>query len=286
MFEGEGRPRLDQMSTEDLVRVIHAGDREAAAAVDGALNDLGRAVDAIAERLGAGGGLMAVGAGTSGRLAALDAAELGPTYDWPAERWRTEMAGGPAAFWVAQEGAEDDEGAGRQLGAQLTAGDCLLAVAASGATPFVGGALQAARSAGALTVGIFCQDPARLDPFTDIPVHLVVGPEVVRGSTRMKAGTAQKMALTLLSTGVMVRLGRVWGDLMVDMRVTNQKLRRRAAAFVEELAGCSAADAETLLAGNAWSVRRAAAASLTGLSGVALTTWLRDHPDLKSPSGS
>jgi N-acetylmuramic acid 6-phosphate etherase len=274
-------PGLDTLDTATLVRRLHTGDHESVAAVEAALPDIVTAIEAIRARLHDGGRVLAVGAGTSGRLAALDAAELWPTYGWPYERWGAAMAGGRAAFWQAQEGAEDDRAAGAAVVAELGAADVILGVAASGRTPFVEGALRAGGVKGCLRVGLYCCRPAELDAVTDIGIHLVTGPEVVRGSTRMKAGSAQKMALNLISTGVMIRLGRVYGDIMIDMQVTNQKLIQRAIGFVRELTGLDSDRARDLLQEERWSVRRAVARYWTGFTGETLETWVRTHPNLR-----
>jgi N-acetylmuramic acid 6-phosphate etherase len=282
-WPGTPDPRdLDLLDTPALLRRIHAGDEASVAAVGQALSEIAAVVDAIAERLRRGGRLKAVGAGTSGRLLALDAAELWPTFGFPPQRWEVAMAGGPEAFWRAQEGAEDDREAGARAVADVEPGDVVLGVSASGRTPFVGGALEAARRRGVLTTGIFCVRPATLEAVTDLAVHLVTGPEVLQGSTRMKAGTAQKMALTAISTAVMVRLHRVYRDYMIDMQVTNQKLEARAVAFVSEITGQAPEDARRLLAETGWSVRRAVAARWTGLRGAELEAWTAQHPDLRA----
>jgi N-acetylmuramic acid 6-phosphate etherase len=283
---GEDGRDLDCLETEALVARLHAGDRVSVAAVEAALPEIVAAVDAVALRLARGGRLRAVGAGTSGRLAVLDAAELWPTYGFPPERWQAVLAGGPEAMWRAREGAEDDEAAGAQVAAALGPEDVLLGVAASGRTPFVAGALKEARRRGALSLGLFCTRPAELDAATDLAIHLDTGPEPIRGSTRMQAGSAQKMALTLLSTAVMVKLKRVYRDLMIDMQVSNAKLRERAVGFVVELTGLSPVEAERVLTAERWSVRRAVARLWTGREGPALDAWLADHPDLRDAANT
>lgn len=272
---------LDRMSTADLARHINTADQVCHQAVRAELPKLADAADGIAARLSRGGSLTVVGAGTSGRLAALDASELWPTYGFPAERWRAFMAGGNEAFLRAREGAEDDEDAGRAVGADLGSGDILLGVAASGRTPFVGAAMKAAQARGALVIGLFCAPGSPFARFADITVVLDVGPEVVAGSTRMKAGTAQKMALNLLSTTVMVRLHHVLGTAMIDMKVTNRKLLRRARDMVVRLAGVTEDEAARLLDQEDQSVRRALARYWTGTSGSALDAILAAHPNLR-----
>lgn len=230
---------IDGWPARDLVDGILDGQFAAIAAVQAAAPALARAVEAAAERLAGGGRLVYLGAGTSGRIATQDAVELRPTFDWPAERARVLMAGGPEAFVAAQEGAEDSEAdavAGLDaLG--IGPADVAIGVAASGRTPFAVAGLRHARGRGALTIGVFNNRGAALGTVCDIPVLLDTGAEFVAGSTRMKAGTAQKAALNAFSTALMVRLGFVWRGQMVEMRPTNAKLRERAEAMVARLTG-------------------------------------------------
>jgi N-acetylmuramic acid 6-phosphate etherase len=213
---------------------------EAIEAVRRALPDLEAAVEDAAPRLAAGGRLIYVGAGTSGRLGTQDGAELTPTFSWPRERCVFLMAGGDAAFTQSIEGAEDDAGAGAARMMALSPGpnDVAIAVAASGTTPFAIAAARAARSAGALAIGIACNRNAPLFAACDRPVLLATGPEAIAGSTRLKAGTAQKAALNLLSTTLMIRLGRVYRGLMVEMQARNEKLRGRALRMLMRIGDC------------------------------------------------
>jgi len=222
--------QLDRYDSTALVAAI-AGDQERAVqAVLEAGPSLARAVEAALPRLRAGGRLLYAGAGTSGRLGVLDSVELLPTFSWPSERARALMAGGPSAMYLAVEGAEDDreQGARDLLALAPQPHDVVIGLAASGTTPYVLGVLQAAREAGALTIGIANNAHTPVLAAADCPVLLDTGAEVVSGSTRLKAGTAQKIALNTLSTALMVRLHKVWGNLMVDLRATNAKLRARA----------------------------------------------------------
>jgi len=203
-------------------------DARVPAAVAAAASSIAAAVDAVAERLARGGRLVYVGAGTAGRLGILDAAECGPTFD--TDRVVAVMAGGTQAFADAQEGAEDDADAGaRDLGG-LGVGpdDAVVAISASGRTPYALGAAAYARAQGALVVGLACNEGAPLSSAVDIPIEVVVGPEFIAGSTRMKAGTAQKLVLNTISTIAMVQLGKTFGNLMVDVQASNEKLRARA----------------------------------------------------------
>lgn len=236
---------LDSWSPAEMVTAMYEGQLAAAAAVRGALPSIVSAVDDAVAALKRGGRLVYVGAGTSGRIAIQDGAELPPTYDWPAERLVFAMAGGLGALFQSVEGAEDDAAAGAQAmsDAGIGADDVVIGVAASGTTPYTIGALQFAGDAGAITIGIANNPGAPLFGVCRHPIFVETGTEVVAGSTRMKAGTAQKIVLNLFSTAVMIKLGRVYGGLMVHMRASNQKLRRRAETMVCQVVGCTPQDA-------------------------------------------
>ncbi len=238
---------LDAWPPGEILEALLERQFAALAAVRPALPALEAAALAAARRLSAGGALAYAGAGTAGRLAVLDGAELPPTFGWPEERLRLFLAGGEGAMTRAVEAAEDDVEAGRRAGASLGEGDVLVAVSASGRTPYTLALAAAARERGALTVGIANNPGAPLLGAVAHPVLLDTGPEVVAGSTRLAAGTAQKVALNLFSTLAMVRLGRVYGNRMVAVRPTNQKLRRRARALVAEIAGVDEDRAEEAL---------------------------------------
>jgi N-acetylmuramic acid 6-phosphate etherase len=240
---------LDTYDTTTLVEAFVADQAEAAAAVRRAGPALVRAVDAALPRLRAGGRLVYVGAGTSGRLGVLDSVELHPTFSWPRERARALLAGGEAAMFVAVEGAEDDRARGAADLEALAprADDVVLLLAASGSTPYTLGACEAARRVGALTVGIANSPWAPLAAAAEIAVVLDTGAEVVSGSTRLKAGTAQKIALNTLSSSLMVRLHKTYGQLMVDLRATNAKLRQRALALAMRATGADEARARAAL---------------------------------------
>ncbi len=239
----ERNPRsehLDALDTLDMVRLINAEDATVAAAVGAVAPQIARAIDAIAERMARGGRLVYAGAGTSGRLGVLDAAECPPTFNAAPGQVIGLIAGGEAALTHAVEGAEDDAQAGaaalRAIGPR--AEDVVVGITASGRAPWVLGVLGEARRAGAFTIGFACNAGAELRAHADLCILPVVGPEVLAGSTRMKAGTATKMVLNMLSTGAMVRLGKTWGNLMVDVQATNEKLVERAIRMVQTLAGC------------------------------------------------
>jgi N-acetylmuramic acid 6-phosphate etherase len=245
-----GHAGLSSYTTPDLVAAFVNDQAMAAQAVQAASADLARAVDAAVPRMRAGGRLVYVGAGTSGRLGLLDSVELHPTFSWPHERSLALLAGGPGAVYRAVEGAEDDQaqGVADMQALAPTANDVVLLLAASGATPYALGACAAARAAGALTIGIANNPGAPLAAAAEIGVVLDTGAEVISGSTRLKAGTAQKIALNTFSSSLMVRLHKTYGPLMVDLRASNAKLQRRALALTMLATGADADAAGTALA--------------------------------------
>jgi len=226
---------IDQLSTLDILGTINNEDQRVARAVREVLPAISEAVDAIYARILRGGRLIYTGAGTSGRLGVLDAAECVPTFGTPPELVVGVIAGGQAAMFRSIEGAEDrvDAGADDLKALHLTEWDTVVGIAASGTTPYVLGALTYATHVGALTVGLTCNKPAPILDAAQIKIGVMVGPEVITGSTRMKAGSAQKLILNMISTAVMVRLGKVYGTLMVDVQITNDKLVRRARGIVQ-----------------------------------------------------
>lgn len=268
---------LDELSALDLVRLINSEDAQVTQAVATQTPPLAKAIDAIAERMRAGGRLIYLGAGTSGRLGVLDAAECPPTFNTSPERVLGLIAGGPRALTAAVEGAEDDEAAGaRDLAAlTLSARDAVVGLAASGRTPYVLGGLREARQRGALTVSVACNHPSPIAELAEIAIAPLVGPEVITGSTRLKAGTAQKLVLNTLSTGVMVRLGKTFGNLMVDVQPTNAKLRERARRIVADATGLSPEAATTLLEHCHGEVKTAIVAALLDVSADTARTRLR-----------
>jgi len=277
-------PNLDSYAALDLVTALAVDHRAAVEAVMAATPALAQAVEAAAPRLAAGGRLVYAGAGTSGRLAVLDAVELVPTFSWPRERALCLIAGGPSAVLQAVENAEDEAEAGARDMGTVPVGceDVAILVAASGRTPYTLGALAKAREAGALTVAIANNAEAPLLLDADIAISLPTGPEVVAGSTRLKAGTAQKIALNTLSTALMVRLHKTHGHLMVDVKATNAKLRERAVGLVTTLARCDADTARATLQACGWRVKAAVLALHHGLDANAAAArlaacegWLR-----------
>lgn len=240
---------IDQLPTLDALRIMNEEDVTVALAVREALPSIARAVDVIVDRLRRGGRLFYVGAGTSGRLAVVDASECVPTFNTDPSLVQALIAGGSAALVTSVEDAEDNREAGRNdlLERGVSAADVVVGIAASGRTPYVLAAIETAKSVGAATVGLACNAPAPLLDAAEIAIAVVTGPEVVTGSTRLKAGTAQKMVLNMLSTASMIQLGKVYGNRMVDVRVSNEKLLDRARRIVAEVAGVSMERAAELL---------------------------------------
>lgn len=250
---------LDIWPTAQAVEAMWQGQVDAAAAIKAVVQDIALASDAAAARLGDAGRLVYVGAGTSGRVAVQDGAELLPTFGWPTARVVFALAGGPAALMAAVENAEDDaaDGEAQMVMAGVGPSDVVIGVSASGATPFTLAAIRQSKSLGALTIGIACNRQSAILEASDHPLLLATGAEVLPGSTRMKAGTAQKIALNLISTAIMIRLGRVYRGQMVDMRPTNAKLRKRAVGIVADLANCSQHTAAEALAASGGHIKLA-----------------------------
>ena len=272
---------LDLWSTGDAVQAMLEGQLGAAAAVQSQVIAIAAAADAAATRLRDGiGRLIYVGAGTSGRLAVQDGVELGPTYDWGSDRLVYALAGGMDALLISVEGAEDDAAAGARAirDADPSGADVVIGLAASGRTPYTVAAIEAAAVAGTLTIGIASNAGTPLLEAAEHPILLDTGAEIVAGSTRMKAGTAQKIALNLLSTAVMLRLGRVYQGLMVDMRVSNQKLRERAATMICEISGVEKSAADAALDRTGGNIKLAALVTL-GAEPEAAASMLREAGD-------
>jgi N-acetylmuramic acid 6-phosphate etherase len=273
-----GTADLDEFSTIELVRLMNAEDARVAVAVAAELPSISAAIDGIAARMRRGGRLVYVGAGTSGRLGILDASECQGTFNTAPGQVAAIIAGGPGAVTGAVEDAEDDEpgGTAAMVDCNIAEADSVVGVTASGRTPFVIGALAEARRRGALIIALAANQPTPLAALADVSIAPMVGPEILTGSTRLKAGTAQKMVLNMLSTCVMVRLGKTFGNLMVDVRPTNAKLRERARRMVEEATGRTGEDAQALLDATGGDVKVAVVASLSGLSPVSARAALED----------
>ena len=241
--------QIDTLDTLSMLRIINWEDQKVAVAVEDTLPEIARAVDIIAAQLEHGGRLFYLGAGTSGRLGILDASECPPTYGTEPELVQGLMAGGTSAMFRAKEGAEDDpELAGKDLQAHnFSEKDVLVGIAASGRTPYVIGGLEYAKELGAHTIAVSCSEGSLIASLAEIAITPITGPEVITGSTRMKAGTAQKLVLNMLSTGAMIRLGKVYDNLMVDVKATNAKLEERARRIVMEACGCTREESIALL---------------------------------------
>lgn len=257
---------IDKLSVAELVAVMNQADMEVAVAVGSQQTQIAAAIEAISARFQDGGRITYVGAGTSGRLATLDASEIYPTFSVTG-RVMAIMAGGRDALVDPIEGAEDDSAAGAAAVVEHGVGalDTVVGVASSGSTPFVIAALEKAKELGALTVSISCNPDSKMSAISDYPIEVVVGPEVIAGSTRLKAGTAQKMVLNMISTITMVRAGKTYGNLMVDVVASNTKLRKRAVKMLQTITGLAAAPAEQLLIEHSWSVKSAVLGAQLGL---------------------
>ncbi len=241
--------RIDKLKTSEILAIINAEDAKVALAVRQAIPQVARAVDIIVKALQGGGRLFYVGAGTSGRLGILDAVECPPTFSASPDLIQGVIAGGEGALTRSVEGAEDDPAAARRdlMSRAFGSRDVVCGIAASGRTPYVIGAMTFARELGAASIAIACNPDSPIARLADVGISVDLGPEVISGSTRMKAGSAQKMILNMLSTTVMTRLGKVYGNLMVDVKVSNQKLMRRAIALVQRLGDVNEGRARQLL---------------------------------------
>jgi len=269
---------LDRKSALEIARIINAEDAKVAAAVKGALRQIAQAVDLIAAALAQGGRLIYVGTGTSGRIAALDAVECPPTFDVDPRMVQFIIAGGPKALEAAVEADEDSRKLGRKEIAKKkpTKKDVVVGIAASGRTPFTIAAVKYARAHGAKTVAVVCNPKSPLGQAAHVAIVADVGAEVVAGSTRMKAGTAQKMILNMLSTGAMTRLGYIYGNLMVNLHTKNEKLLERAVGILEEAAGLDRAAARKVLAAAGGRVPLALVMAKAGVSRARAAVALRE----------
>lgn len=270
---------LDLRSTEALVIAMNDSDAQVPIAVAAAGQQIAAAIDGVAERMARGGRLFYIGAGTPGRIGILDASEIPPTFGTDPSLVRGIIAGGRGAVFEAVENAEDDtSAAGVDLAAEsLTEADSVIGLSASGRTPYVVGGLEYARSVGALTVGLACNTGSRIGAISDHAIEVVVGPEIVSGSTRLKAGSAQKSVLNMISTIVMIKLGKTYGNLMIDMRVTNHKLRARAERTVMRIADVSLDEARSALDQTGDSVKEAVVLLATGLDAEGVRALLVEH---------
>ena len=250
---------IDTMPTAEMIACIQAENVNAVNAIEAELPAITAAVDAITERMQKGGRLFYMGCGTSGRLGVLDASECPPTYGVSPDLVIGLIAGGDRALRNAVEGAEDNEAAGRNdLAAySITENDSVVGISVAGGAAYVCGGLAYGREVGALTISLTCNTPCKLEQFADIHIHPDTGAEVVTGSTRMKAGSAHKMILNMISTAVMIRLGHVYENLMINLKPTNIKLRGRVIRIVQEITGYGEAEAIALLEQGSWVIRDA-----------------------------
>lgn len=259
---------IDRLGTEDMLRLINREDQKVAEAVAQVLPQVAQAVDIIYRQMQGGGRLVYLGSGTSGRLGVLDAAECPPTFGVDPALVVALIAGGEGAFVRAREGAEDDRAAGAEdlRAIDFSAKDVLVGIAASGRTPYVLGGMAHARAVGAPVIGLACTANAQLAEYADVMIAPLCGPEAITGSTRLKSGTAQKMVLNMLSTAVMVKLGKVYGNLMVDVQATNEKLRQRANNILCQVTGAGPDEAAQALLAAGGSCKTAIVIILCGLT--------------------
>lgn len=271
--------QIDELSTEAMLRVINDEDKKVALAVEAILPHIAQAVDAITRAFQQGGRLIYCGAGTSGRLGILDASECPPTFGTPREQVVGLIAGGHTAILQAVENAEDNREQGAQdlRDIEFSGRDVLVGIAASGRTPYVLGALEWAKAQGATTAALSCNPDSPMAQLADIALTPVVGPEVVTGSSRMKAGTAQKLVLNMLTTGAMIRSGKVYGNLMVDVEATNQKLVQRQQDIVMQATDCDSKTAATALAACEGHCKTAIVMVLAGLDAQQAADLLGQH---------
>ena len=259
---------IDQLPTLEMLRIMNEEDAIVPLAIREVLPQIAEAVDLIVTQLHAGGHIIYAGAGTSGRLGVLDAVECVPTFGTPPELFQALIAGGSPALTRSLEGVEDRPDQGRQdfLSLNPTPQDVVVGIAASGRTPYVFGVLHAANTIGAKTIAISCNTPAPILDLAQIKIAVLVGAEVISGSTRLKAGTAQKLVLNMLSTGSMIKYGKVYGNLMVDVQIANQKLHQRAVGIVVMVTGVDETRAEELIAKSKGNVKAAILMGILGIS--------------------
>jgi N-acetylmuramic acid 6-phosphate etherase len=277
---------IDTLSADEIVALMNREDERVVAAVRAESEAIAKAIDVIAGRFLQGGRLIYVGAGTSGRLGVLDASECPPTFSTPPEMVVGLIAGGPTALTRSIEGAEDhpEQGKSDLDTLQVSERDVVVGIATSGRTPYVLGAIARAREVGAFTVGLACNRPSLLGQLVDIEVAPLVGPEVVAGSTRLKAGTATKMILNMMTTGAMVRIGKTYGNRMIDLQPTNEKLRIRSRRILRELTGLDDATVTELLAASRGRLKTALVAGLMGVDPAEAVRLLAAHQGHVGPA--
>lgn len=270
---------IDRLTAEQIVDLMNAEDQRAVEAVREARVEIARTIELVAERFRQGGRLIYIGAGTSGRLGVLDAAECPPSFSVSPNMVVGVIAGGPRALTNAVEGAEDNavQGAADLDALGIGPNDLIVGIATSGRTPYVLGAIDRARELGSTTVGIACNRPSLLGAKVDVEIALLVGPEVLAGSTRLKSGTVTKLVLNMISTGAMVRIGKTFGNRMIDLQPTNEKLRIRSRRMLRELAGVDDRTAGLLLESSGGKLKVALLAALGGIRADAAATLLQAH---------
>ena len=276
--------RIDALTPEEIVEVMLLDNRSVAAAVQRQKGEIARGATMIASALESGGRMVFVGAGTSGRLGVLEAAELPPTFGIDSDGAVALMAGGRAAVHRAKEGVEDDSGEGARAmqALRVSSSDVVIGISASGITPFVHGAMTRARAGRARLIGVTCDAQSPLRELVDVPIVLTVGPEVIAGSTRLKAGTATKIVLNMLTTTAMVRAGKTYGNLMVDVKTNSDKLRDRARRIVGTVTGLDYEASHALLKKAGWNVKAAILMQRAGLTRQQALTRLRAEPRLRA----
>ncbi|WP_078411332.1 N-acetylmuramic acid 6-phosphate etherase [Priestia abyssalis] len=269
---------LDEMSAQEIVSLMQEEDREIHFGISPATPHIAKAVEEIVKRWQEGGRVFVIGAGTSGRIGMLDAVELGPTFSVESDRWTAIVAGGNEAMWQPLEENEDDEAViqAELKSRNLNEKDTIIGIAASGSTPFVVSGLLYGKKQGALTIAISNNEQTKVSAISDIGIEAVAGPEVIRGSTRLKAGTTQKMIINMISTAVMVRLGKVYGNEMVDMKLINQKLVQRAAGIIQTVADIPEEEAFTLLKKSQFQLKEALFMALTDASQEEAVRFLQE----------
>ncbi|KMY45434.1 N-acetylmuramic acid-6-phosphate etherase [Bacillus sp. FJAT-27916] len=279
-MRNENSEGLHLFSTMEIIELMNREDKTVAYAVEKALPQIKAAIDAAVTRLENGGRLYYIGAGTSGRLGVLDASECPPTFGVPAELVNGIIAGGEMAVRIPVENAEDNSEEGRMIVKELLVKeDVLVGIASSGRTPYVLGALEQANTIGCQTIGLACNLQTELSKTADIMIEIPVGPEIITGSTRLKAGTAQKMVLNMISTAVMIKLGKVYGNLMVNVQATNDKLRMRSVSIIQDITGAEEALAKKMNEEAKGNTRAAILMILYKLSYEQACSELRKHDD-------
>lgn len=276
-YRNENTKDIDIISTVEMVTKMNEEDKIVALAVEEEVENIAAAIDIIAKQFLKGGKLYYFGAGTSGRLGVLDASECPPTFSVPSDMVQGIIAGGDIAFKTAVEGAEDDFGAGKEDAKILTKDDVAVAISASGNPKYLLGVLEQADSIGAKTIAITCNSQGKIAEEARVVICPEVGPEVIAGSSRLKAGTAQKMVLNMLTTGAMIKIGKTYENFMIDLQATNEKLKDRAIKIVSEIAEVTHAEALSMLMKSSWEIKTAIVALKQGIDVTKARLELKNH---------